>query len=238
MTKRYSTILFALACGAAISSLFYSYVPSGAVQEYNCQTFRVTGKTICGRFLSFWERNGGVLQFGYPISDPFIERSEVDGKEYTVQYFERTIFELHPENKAPNDVLLALLGTLRFRSKYPNGEVMYPPNADNLPLYPGAKNINVVRNKNGTELNITEFTTADKPESILSFYKDVMPKNGWRLERTEADLAVFHYPSELPTPTSTYIFIVQTLLRGTKQTYVKVTLAVVYNSVLPTPNPK
>jgi hypothetical protein len=33
-----------------------------------------------------------------------------DGREYTVQWFERARFELHPENKPPYNVLLGLLG--------------------------------------------------------------------------------------------------------------------------------
>ena len=33
-----------------------------------------------------------------------------DGKQYQVQWFERARFELHPENAAPYDVLLGLLG--------------------------------------------------------------------------------------------------------------------------------
>ncbi len=61
------------------------------------------------------------MQQGYPISDQFQEKSEVDGKVYTVQYFERAVFELHPENKPPYDVLLSLLGRFRLTSKYEPG---------------------------------------------------------------------------------------------------------------------
>ncbi len=34
----------------------------------------------------------------------------IDGKAYTVQYFERARFEWHPENPAPYDVLLGQFG--------------------------------------------------------------------------------------------------------------------------------
>lgn len=51
----------------------------------------------------------------------------MNGKSYTVQYFERAVFEKHPENQAPYDVLLSQLGTFRFKSKYPNGEPGAPP---------------------------------------------------------------------------------------------------------------
>jgi len=47
--------------------------------------------------------------FGLPLSDPQIE--SIEGKDYTVQWFERARFELHPENAPPYNVLLGLLGT-------------------------------------------------------------------------------------------------------------------------------
>ena len=62
--------------------------------------------------------DGGLTQQGYPISEEFTEISPLDGKPYLVQYFERAVFEYHPENKAPYDVLLSQLGTLRYRDKY------------------------------------------------------------------------------------------------------------------------
>jgi hypothetical protein len=74
---------------------------------------------VCGRFLQYWLRNGGLAQQGFPITDPFTERSDLDGKEYTVQYFERAVFEQHPENQPPFDVLLSQLGTFQYRVKYP-----------------------------------------------------------------------------------------------------------------------
>jgi hypothetical protein len=46
--------------------------------------------------------------FGLPLSDLMVEK--INGKEYQVQWFERARFELHPENPAPYNVLLGLLG--------------------------------------------------------------------------------------------------------------------------------
>jgi hypothetical protein len=80
--------------------------------------FPETGKRVGGRFLEYWQKNGGLAQQGYPISEEFTEKSDVDGKEYRVQYFERAVFELHPENKPPYDVLLSQLGTFQYRQKY------------------------------------------------------------------------------------------------------------------------
>src|SRR5215210_5424428 len=93
----------------------------------DCQTFKETGKSVCGKFLSYWKDHGGLAQQGYPISGELKEVSEVDGKPYTMQYFERAVFELHPENKAPNDVLLSLLGSIFYKQKYPNGAPELPP---------------------------------------------------------------------------------------------------------------
>ncbi len=74
-------------------------------------SFPQTGHSMCKAMEAYWNKYGGLAQFGYPISDPFVEVSPTDGKSYTVQYFERARFELHPENKGtPYEVLLGLLG--------------------------------------------------------------------------------------------------------------------------------
>jgi hypothetical protein len=85
------------------------------------QTFAATSKTVNGVFLDYWNSNGGLAQQGYPISDMMQEQSQTDGKFYTVQYFERAVFEYHPELSGNNQVLLSLLGVFRYNSIYPNG---------------------------------------------------------------------------------------------------------------------
>ena len=72
--------------------------------------FPETGHSLSGRFLAYWQATGGLAQHGFPISEPFTATSPSDGKSYLVQYFERARFEWHPENQAPYDVLLGLLG--------------------------------------------------------------------------------------------------------------------------------
>jgi hypothetical protein len=81
--------------------------------------FPETGKRVGGKFLEYWQRNGGLAQQGFPISDEFVEVSDLDGKPYLVQYFERAVFEMHPENVGtPYEVLLSQLGTFRHKEKY------------------------------------------------------------------------------------------------------------------------
>lgn len=99
--------------------------------QENSAIFPETGKRVGGLFLSYWQENGGMRQFGFPLSDEFTEVSDLDGKEYTVQYFERAVFEYHPENAPPYNVLLAQLGTFRYRARYEGrnvGEVVSGPN--------------------------------------------------------------------------------------------------------------
>jgi hypothetical protein len=84
--------------------------------------FPETGKTVSGTFLDYWQRNGGLAQQGYPISEVIGEVSDLNGQPYTVQYFERAVFEYHPEHAGtPFEVLLSQLGTFRYRQKYPQG---------------------------------------------------------------------------------------------------------------------
>src|SRR5688572_535997 len=94
---------------------------SAGAQQPQCQTFPETGKTLCYGFLKYWTEHGGVARQGFPISTEFQEVSDIDGKPYTVQYFERAVYEYHPEHQPPYDILLSLLGTIQFRSKYPDG---------------------------------------------------------------------------------------------------------------------
>jgi methionine-rich copper-binding protein CopC len=94
----------------------------------NCTTFPETGKTVCDKFMDYWNNHGGLAQQGYPISGEMQEVSDTDGKTYTVQYFERAVFEMHPENQPPNDIELSLLGNFLYKQKYPNGAPNQTPN--------------------------------------------------------------------------------------------------------------
>ncbi|HEY8600485.1 MAG TPA: hypothetical protein VIL85_18755 [Thermomicrobiales bacterium] len=100
-----------------VLSLLLSGLVQAAPVSAAQQCFAETGHCIQGRFLDYWEANGGLARNGYPLT---AERRELleDGKEYTVQYFERVRLELHPENAAPNDVLLGQFGRRILREDY------------------------------------------------------------------------------------------------------------------------
>jgi thermitase len=75
--------------------------------------FPETQHTLSGEFKRFWEQNGGLQVFGFPISQEFQETT-AEGT-YTVQYFERNRFEFHPENAPPYNVLLGRLSDVQLR---------------------------------------------------------------------------------------------------------------------------
>ncbi len=82
-------------------------VPNTATRLY----FKETGHSLQGTFKKYWDKYGGLAQFGYPWTEEFEEVNPSDGKTYVVQYFERARFEFHPEHAGTfYEILLGLLG--------------------------------------------------------------------------------------------------------------------------------
>jgi hypothetical protein len=80
--------------------------------------FPESGHSLGGTFLNYWSANGGLVRFGYPLSEEVVERSPEDGNVYVVQYFERTRMELHAESETGESiVLLGLLGNEMLRER-------------------------------------------------------------------------------------------------------------------------
>ena len=74
-------------------------------EEAEGRLYPETGYTLARQFVHFYDRNGGILQFGYPITEARME----DG--YLVQWTERQRLEYHPEHAGTEfEVLLGLLG--------------------------------------------------------------------------------------------------------------------------------
>jgi hypothetical protein len=75
------------------------------------QYFPETGRMMGQGFMSFWNQNGGVGVFGYPMSDPLSRVDPSTGQSFMVQYMERQRFEYHPELAGtPYETELGLLG--------------------------------------------------------------------------------------------------------------------------------
>ncbi|HEX8221174.1 MAG TPA: hypothetical protein VF914_18430 [Chloroflexia bacterium] len=87
--------------------------------------FGPTGHSIEAKFLAYWQEHGGLPVFGYPLTEAFYEG------DYLVQYFERSRFELHPENAgSPYEILLGQLGAERLKAE---GRKVSPGNAPPRP---------------------------------------------------------------------------------------------------------
>jgi hypothetical protein len=91
-----------------------------------CRAFPETQHQICEPFRSYWEGNGGLARFGYPITE--LLQEPVEGRVLTVQYFERRRMELHPQNAGtPYYVQLGLLGRAIQTLDRPCGAWFFQP---------------------------------------------------------------------------------------------------------------
>jgi hypothetical protein len=98
--------------------------------------FSETGHNVPGDFFAYWNAQGGLPQFGFPLSEVFSETLE-DGKSYQVQYFERARFERHPENQPPFNILLGQFGRrILAGGATPNPSTSPSPGANCDPGYP------------------------------------------------------------------------------------------------------
>jgi peptidoglycan hydrolase-like amidase len=116
------------ACALALTITLLATLPARpALAQQPVRTFPETGFTVGGAFLRFFDRNGGLDIFGFPITPEITEGG------LTVQYFQRARFEYHPAHAGtPYEVQLGLLGeALTAGRAFPRGEP-FPPSADHL----------------------------------------------------------------------------------------------------------
>lgn len=92
----------------------------------DCRFFTETSHSLCGRFVAYWESHGlemgdegvtyreSLALFGYPLSQEFTDPETG----LTTQYFERAVFEYHPENDGTQyEVLLVRLGAQELAAR-------------------------------------------------------------------------------------------------------------------------
>jgi hypothetical protein len=94
-----------------------------AARDKNLVYFPETQQAIAPEFSAYWLEKGGIERFGYPITRPIM----LGG--YLSQFFQRAVFEHHPEYAGtPSEVLLRLLG-----NEYTQGRSFDKGDASNLP---------------------------------------------------------------------------------------------------------
>ncbi|MFO7171095.1 MAG: cytochrome c [Chloroflexota bacterium] len=115
--------LFSLDGTVPSPQVYEALEPVTAEQAQGRTFFAETGHSVGGQFLEYWQRNGGLERFGYPITEEYNGVSPIDGQVYRMQLFERARMELHPELPAGRQVLLALLGAeeIQLRTHFLRG---------------------------------------------------------------------------------------------------------------------
>lgn len=172
-----------------------------------------TQHVIGGKFKDFWVNNGGLSQFGYPITGEFLEKNDATGKTYLVQYFERARLEIHPEYAGTkNEVQMGLFGVETMRRNYAHG---IPVPAFNPQLRVGFSTDKTDPNLNsGNVAAINNLISTNKLNTFNWGYKDgkqgdgenlalVAGYNPKTLEQTNRDIDefldyAFKHPEQYP----------------------------------------
>ena len=79
--------------------------------EQDHRYFPETGHAVNFAFLRYWEQEGALDAFGYPISEELFENG------VTVQYFQRTRLEYRPELGGALGVVKGLVGAELLRAR-------------------------------------------------------------------------------------------------------------------------
>ena len=92
-----------------------------------CRTYLDREFKVCFAFLDYFETNGRVAQFGYPISNFEFQEGLI------VQYYQRARFEWHPELPPGQHILLTDLGSRYFSYVGENPDLLRPILGNNIP---------------------------------------------------------------------------------------------------------
>ena len=95
-----------------------AFLPSARMDDGECAYHDATGHNVCEDFLRYWASHGldfgdedtsyreSLALFGHPLSEAFVNPETG----LLTQYFERAVFERHPDNPPEHQVLLRRLG--------------------------------------------------------------------------------------------------------------------------------
>jgi len=148
-----------------------------AANDPNCVYFPETSHSMCLLFRDYWLQNGGLDQFGYPIT----EFTSEDG--FTVQYFQRARMEYHPEKAAGQKVVLAALGSIYYKAAGLDPSRLAPPL--------GGDSLGTITSLRPRASVIKPVTTASGDQTAFVFVTDQL---GRPIGGAGVTLVV-HYPS-------------------------------------------
>ncbi len=78
-----------------------SAVAPAAPKGGDCQYFPETRHNLCGELRAYWNRTGGLVMHGYPLTEEYV----VPELGVLTQWFERSRLEAHPNNPSQFHVL-------------------------------------------------------------------------------------------------------------------------------------
>ncbi|MCU0493622.1 MAG: lamin tail domain-containing protein [Chloroflexaceae bacterium] len=147
-----------------------------------CAAFPQTGYQVCGAFVDYWRRNGGLERFGYPVTPEF--QTTIEGKTLSVQYFERRRFEFHPDQAPAFQVLLGLLGreVLNGRGAAPQPPAVPQPPAPPQQLPPSYNNCQADPNAASAPNFPVRIVGVDKGREIVTLQNvsnEAVSLDGW-----------------------------------------------------------
>jgi len=193
--------------------------------------FTATGHNVDARFMAYWLFNGGLEQFGFPLTELFEQRLE-DGEVYQVQYFERARFEHHPEHAGtPYAVLLGQFGRRILSESTPRTLALAPTDGP----CPDARTVVVARGGGFTPGVVTRFTVrrdgdgkftggnslaGGRPANADGTYESTLPLSGCGPDEpigsTFTITVAEYYPDRTPTrgPSASATFTVTAATTG------------------------
>jgi hypothetical protein len=104
-----SIVVWSHAGGLAARTITFPDPAPPVIVRSDLRYFPDTGYVIGYAFLNFWNANGGATIFGFPLTNEVLDPAS----QLSVQYFERSRFEYHPEaTGTPHVVQLTNLGRI------------------------------------------------------------------------------------------------------------------------------
>jgi hypothetical protein len=93
-------------------------IETGPDKSREGKVFLETGHYLKGPFARYWEQQGGLGQYGLPITGEMIEPDPQTGRARVVQYFERNRFDYFPEfANTAYEVQIGRLGDVALQRK-------------------------------------------------------------------------------------------------------------------------
>ncbi len=120
-----ATVVWSHAGGLTARAVAFADPAPAISVRHDVQYFPQTGYVVGYAFLTFWNTNGGATIFGFPLTNEVVDPAS----QLTVQFFERSRFEYHPESAgSPQLVQLTNVGRILTAGRTdPRTDPAFPP---------------------------------------------------------------------------------------------------------------